>query len=205
LANRQVFDQTLERECARLKRAESAVSLVLLDIDNFKALNDCEGHQRGDEYLVRVGAELSRLGRRHVDVAARYGGEEFALILPETDAANAARFAESVRLAIASLQLPHAGSPVAPFITISVGVSTATLEACSSPNKLVAAADRALYEAKRSGRNRVKVAREENAQQEVAVTTASGEDVEVWSSLFALSRQHACLSPVASSLLERGR
>ena len=84
LANRRVFDQTLEKECARLKRTGSAVSLVLLDVDHFKALNDSQGHQRGDEYLVRVGAELGRLARRHVDVAARYGGEEFALILPET-------------------------------------------------------------------------------------------------------------------------
>lgn len=168
LANRRVFDQTLEKECARLQRIESAVSLVLMDIDHFKALNDCEGHQRGDEYLVRLGAELSRLARRDVDVAARYGGEEFALILPETDAANAARIAESVRLAIAALQLPHPGTPNTPFITVSVGVSTATLEAFSSPAELLAAADRALYEAKRSGRNRVKVAWQVTTQPEAA-------------------------------------
>jgi diguanylate cyclase (GGDEF)-like protein len=164
LANRRVFDQTLEKECARLNRTNSTVSLVLLDIDFFKALNDSMGHQRGDEYLVRVGAELSRLARRHVDVAARYGGEEFALILPETGTDGAVRVAEALRVAIAALQLPNPGSPVASFLTISLGVSTANRETCSTPDALVAAADRALYEAKGSGRNRVKTARPESVQ-----------------------------------------
>jgi diguanylate cyclase (GGDEF)-like protein len=139
LANRRVFDQTLEKECARLKRSGHAVSLVLLDVDAFKALNDSQGHQRGDEYLVRVGAELSRLVRHYVDVVARYGGEEFALILPETTAAQAARLAESVRLAIEGLALPHAASPVTPVLTVSVGVSTATPEWSSNPDQLLAA------------------------------------------------------------------
>jgi len=158
LANRRVFDQTLEVECARLNRTGSAISLLILDIDYFKALNDSEGHQRGDEYLTSVGSELRRLVKRRIDLAARYGGEEFAVILPETDAAGAAQVAESVRLAIASLQLPHPASPVAPFLTISIGVTTATLELHRSPEELIAAADQALYWAKRSGRNRVNVA-----------------------------------------------
>ena len=171
LANRRVFDQTLEKECARLNRTGSAVSLVLLDVDHFKALNDSEGHQRGDEYLVRVAAALSRLAKRHVDVAARYGGEEFALILPETNSADAAPFAESVRLAIAGLELPHPASLVAPVLTVSVGVSTATLEWCHTPGQLVAAADHALYEAKKNGRNRVKVARRESVPLGTATST----------------------------------
>lgn len=83
LANRRVFDQTLEMECSRLRRTGSAVSLVMLDIDHFKALNDSEGHQRGDEYLKSVGSELKRVVKRRIDLAARYGGEEFAVILPE--------------------------------------------------------------------------------------------------------------------------
>jgi diguanylate cyclase (GGDEF)-like protein len=165
LANRRVFDQTLEKECARLNRTGSAVSLVFLDIDHFKALNDSRGHQRGDEYLVLVGAALNRLAKRHVDVAARYGGEEFALILPETNAADAARFAESVRLTISSLELPHPASPVAGVLTVSLGVSTATREWCSTPDELVAAADYALYGAKGSGRNRVEVAQRESVPQ----------------------------------------
>jgi diguanylate cyclase (GGDEF)-like protein len=158
LANRRVFDHTLEHECARLNRTQSVFSLVLLDIDHFKALNDSEGHQRGDAYLARVSEEMRRLIRRHVDVAARYGGEEFAVILPETDAPGAAWFAEQVRLAISGLALPHPASPVAPVLTVSIGVSTATFKSLSTPAELLAAADHALYQAKRNGRNRVEVA-----------------------------------------------
>jgi diguanylate cyclase (GGDEF)-like protein len=158
LANRRVFDQALERECTRLKRTGSAVSLVILDVDHFKALNDSDGHQRGDECLIRVGAELRRLTRREMDVAARYGGEEFALILPETNSGDAARFGELVRSSIAGLELRHRASPVAPVLTVSVGVATATPECCGTPDELLAAADRALYRAKRGGRNRVEVA-----------------------------------------------
>ena len=168
LANRRVFDQTLEKECARLKRTASAVSLLILDIDHFKAFNDSQGHQRGDECLTLVGSELTRHAKRKIDLAARYGGEEFAVILPETAAAGAERVAESVRSAIANLKLPHSASPVAPFVTVSVGVATATLESNSSPEELIAAADQALYGAKRSGRNRVNVAQQEAVPQETA-------------------------------------
>ena len=158
LANRRVFDQTLKMECARLQRTGSAVSLLMLDIDYFKALNDSAGHQRGDEYLRLVGSELKRLAKRQIDLAARYGGEEFAMILPETGDAGAAHFAELVLLAIAGLKLPHPASPVAPFLTVSVGVATATMEFHSSPEELVAAADQALYGAKKGGRNRMTLA-----------------------------------------------
>ena len=160
LANRRVFDETLGAECARLARAGSAVSLLLLDVDHFKALNDSLGHQQGDLCLARVAAELNRLARRQVDLAARYGGEEFALILPETDFDGAARLAEAARLAIADLRLPHPASPVAPYLTISVGFSTATGERDAQPDALIAAADHALYRAKRNGRNRVEPLRE---------------------------------------------
>jgi diguanylate cyclase (GGDEF)-like protein len=176
LANRRVFDQTLGRECARRKRTGSVVSLLILDVDYFKALNDSEGHQRGDEYLVLVGAELTRLARRQTDLAARYGGEEFAVILPETSAADAARIAESVRLAIVSLDLPHAGSPVAPILTVSVGVATATLQWPGTSEELVAAADQALYAAKRSGRNRVEVAQRKAVPTGVANTSVIESD-----------------------------
>ncbi len=172
LANRRVFDQTLEMECSRLRRTGSAVSLVMLDIDHFKALNDSEGHQRGDEYLKSVGSELKRVVKRRIDLAARYGGEEFAVILPETGAAGAANVAESVRLAIAGLELPHPASGVAPFLTVSVGVATATLEWHGSPEELVAAADQALYCAKRSGRNRVHEAQGEGVPQKIANPSA---------------------------------
>jgi len=160
LANRRVFDHTLRLECSRLKRSDASVSLLMIDIDHFKPLNDSEGHQRGDEYLKLVGAELKRIAKRPTDLAARYGGEEFAVILPETSASGAAQFADMVLSAIAGLKLPHPASEVAPFLTVSVGVAMATPEWRTSPEELLAAADQALYAAKRSGRNRVKVAQE---------------------------------------------
>jgi diguanylate cyclase (GGDEF)-like protein len=155
LANRRVFDQTLEKECSRLRRADSVLSLLMIDVDHFKALNDSQGHQKGDECLMLLGAELTRLSRRQVDLAARCGGEEFAIVLPDADADFANRFGEAVRQAIADLQLPHPASQVAPFLTVSVGVATGTRESLCSRETLVAAADRALYEAKRAGRNRI--------------------------------------------------
>lgn len=162
LANRRAFDVRLSDECARFRRTGCSVSLIILDVDCFKALNDSEGHQRGDEYLTLIGSELRRLARREVDVAARYGGEEFALILPETNEFGAMRVAESVREAIASLGLPHLASSVAAFLTVSVGVSTAIRESYCTPFDLISAADQALYRAKRNGRNRTEFAEHEN-------------------------------------------
>jgi diguanylate cyclase (GGDEF)-like protein len=161
LANRRVFDQALTKECARVKRNDSAVSLLCIDADHFKLLNDSQGHQSGDNCLVALGAELTRLCKRQTDLAARCGGEEFAIILPDTVAADAEKFAQAACRAIASLQVPHPASPIAPFLTISIGVATATRERWFTPESLWAAADRALYEAKGAGRNRVCVAQPE--------------------------------------------
>jgi diguanylate cyclase (GGDEF)-like protein len=158
LANKRVFDQSLGWECARVQRMNSVGSLLCIDIDHFKILNDTQGHLRGDECLMAVSAELTRLCRRKLDLAARCGGEEFAMILPLTKSADAGRVAESVRQAIAALKIPHPASPVAPYLTVSVGVATATPEWCCTREALLAAADRALYAAKEGGRNRVCVA-----------------------------------------------
>ncbi len=155
LVNRRVFDHTLEVECARLSRTGANLSLISIDIDYFKALNDSQGHLRGDEYLVMLGAELMKNARRQIDVVARCGGEEFGVVMPETDAAGAARVAESFRLAIANLKLPHPASAIAPFLTVSVGVATATQDKYCTRKALADAADRALYAAKKAGRNRV--------------------------------------------------
>lgn len=170
LANRRVFDRILSAECARLKRTGGTVSLLILDVDHFKALNDSKGHQEGDRYLILLAAELSRIGRRQTDTAARCGGEEFALILPATTAIDAACIAETVRAAIATLNLPHPASPSAPILTISVGVATATRDWLNTPEELVAAADAALYAAKRNGRNRVEVASQTAVSVEVRNT-----------------------------------
>jgi diguanylate cyclase (GGDEF)-like protein len=158
LANRRVFDQTLERECSRVRRTNSQLSLLMIDVDHFKALNDSAGHQKGDEYLISLAAELKRRCKRRMDTAARYGGEEFAIILADTDAAHAAEFAEMIRQAVAALSLPHPASPIAPFLTVSVGVAAATGNGCFTPEAVIAEADRALYAAKNAGRNRVSVA-----------------------------------------------
>jgi len=155
LANKRVYDQSLGWECARVQRMNSVGSLLSIDIDHFKILNDTQGHLKGDECLVAVSTELTRLCRRKLDLAARCGGEEFAMILPLTKPADAERIAESVRQAIAALKIPHPASPVAPYLTVSVGVATATRERCCTREALSAAADQALYAAKNSGRNRV--------------------------------------------------
>ena len=164
LANRRVFNQTLERECTRIRRTGSAVSLLMLDLDHFKALNDSQGHQKGDEYLVSVAAELARIARRQPDLAARCGGEEFAVILTGTSGADAKQLGEEARQAIEALQLPHWASSVAPFLTVSIGIATGVTGGWTTPDALIAAADRALYAAKRSGGNRAIVARDEAVQ-----------------------------------------
>ncbi len=157
LANRRCFDQTLEKECARIHRSDSPLSLVLLDVDHFKALNDSLGHQRGDVCLALLAGEMNRIARRAIDLVARFGGEEFAIILPNTSLEGARRIAEMVRRAVMDLNLPHPASPGPPFLTVSAGVACAK-GGQDTPQRLVAAADRALYAAKAQGRNRVIVA-----------------------------------------------
>jgi len=155
VANRRTLDQTLEREWARMMRSGEPLSLLLLDVDHFKVLNDSEGHQRGDECLILVAAEARRLVKREVDLVARYGGEEFAIVLASTGAEDAASIAEGLRLAIAGLSLRNRDSPVAPVVTVSIGVATAVRGAYTDVSEFVAAADRGLYAAKHAGRNRV--------------------------------------------------
>ena len=157
LANRRCFDQTLEKECARIHRSDSPLALVLFDVDHFKLLNDSLGHQRGDVCLALLAGEMNRVARRTIDVVARFGGEEFAMILPNTNLEGARRIAEMVRRAVMDLNIPHPASPGPPYLTISAGVASAE-GGQNTPDRLVAAADRALYTAKRQGRNRVIVA-----------------------------------------------
>jgi diguanylate cyclase (GGDEF)-like protein len=159
LANRRCFDQTLEKECARRNRSDSPLSLVLFDVDHFKALNDSLGHQRGDVCLTLLAGEMNRIARRAIDVVARFGGEEFAMILPNTSVEGARRIAEMVRRAVMDLNVPHPASPGPPFLTVSAGVACAK-GGQDTPQRLVAAADRALYAAKAQGRNLVIVAPE---------------------------------------------
>ena len=124
IANRRLFDQTLETEWARALQRGTHLSIVIMDVDFFKRLNDAAGHQAGDECLSLIAAELGGQGRRASDLVARIGGEEFALILPETDQFQAAEMAETVRLRVAGLSIPHPDSPLGAFVTVSLGVAS---------------------------------------------------------------------------------
>lgn len=159
LANRRRFDQTLETECRRASRNMKPLSLLLLDVDRFKIFNDRYGHPAGDACLKKIGTALRGTATRTSDMAARFGGEEFAIILPSTDESSAAEMAERVREAVAELGIPHEGNAEAGgTVTVSVGCATVrptpdTLRGDSGT--LIGTADRALYDAKRLGRNRV--------------------------------------------------
>ena len=151
LANRRSFDDELALEWRRAERVGDSLALLLIDLDDFKSINDGHGHQAGDAVLRRVGAILDS-GARQVDLAARYGGEEFALLAPETDLVGATKLAERLRvdLEAAAVELPN-GSKVG--VTASFGV--AVKGGLERAEQLVASADEALYEAKRNGKNRV--------------------------------------------------
>jgi len=155
LANRRYFDTFLAEELARARRSKQELSLALCDVDFFKAYNDHYGHQAGDECLRQVARVLQGACRRPADLAARYGGEEFALVLPETGVSGAAQVGEGVRAAIIALQLPHEHSGIAQCVTISIGVAGVQPGMDTDPERLIAAADQALYQAKKLGRNRV--------------------------------------------------
>jgi diguanylate cyclase (GGDEF)-like protein len=155
IANRRHFDVAIEKELRRAKRAGHALSLLMIDIDYFKPYNDHYGHQRGDECLIDVAGALSAMLQRPSDLVARYGGEEFALILPDTPAPAALSLAESVREKIASLGYEHAQGGDGKHLTVSIGVATRLPDTTVDAATLIGAADKALYEAKRLGRNRV--------------------------------------------------
>jgi adenylate cyclase len=155
LANRRLFNQTLDREWRRLTRSRTYLSLILCDIDFFKLYNDTYGHPKGDACLQQVARAIATCVGRPADVASRYGGEEFAILLPETDEDGAIAVAEKIRTMVAQLELPHAKSEVGDYVTLSLGVATVIPEHNSVPETLVNTADLALYQAKHEGRNRV--------------------------------------------------
>ena len=155
IANRRFFERRLSDEWNRARRHEQPLALILLDLDHFKELNDRRGHPAGDDCLRRVGAFLADTVRRSGEVVARYGGEEFAILLPATDAEGAIGVAETLREGIERLSIPYGNGK---RMTGSCGVAALTPAAEATPEQLVASADRALYAAKHSGRNCVRVA-----------------------------------------------
>ena len=159
LPNRRLFLTYLQQEWDRARNLVSPLSIIAIDVDHFKKINDSHGHPYGDEVLRRIGALLLNCLHSHRDMAARCGGEEFIVILPDTDEAGAVIVAERIRAlvrATASPPLSHSTSAPSLFTTVSCGVCSYSAELAASTQDLLATADAALYDAKREGRDRVK-------------------------------------------------
>ncbi|WP_111640360.1 GGDEF domain-containing protein [Marinimicrobium alkaliphilum] len=153
--NRRLFDSTLEQEWASARRNRQPLSLILLDIDFFKQYNDYYGHIAGDDCLRQVADILGGAATRAKDFMARFGGEEFVLLLPETNAEAAATVAERCRQLIFKAQIAHSSSPIAPVLTVSLGVGTLVPTHDDDVRHFIEAVDRQLYTAKAQGRNRI--------------------------------------------------
>ena len=155
LANRRRFDEIFAIEWQRARRNHAPLSLAILDIDAFKQYNDRYGHPAGDRALRSVARVAYGAMRRPSDLAARYGGEELVLLMPDTDAANAANVMEELRAAVVNLQIAHEASSVASMLSASIGGATLVPDGAELQFELFEAADAALYRAKQAGRNRV--------------------------------------------------
>lgn len=155
IANRRAFEEALDREWRRCARGNDVLALVMVDVDMFKRFNDYYGHPTGDQCLRDVAETLSSSIGRSTDMIARYGGEEFVVLLPETGPQSACTIAERMRTSIQALAIPHESSPVAEVVTASFGVASVRAKAMEEVSSLIERADRALYQAKETGRNRV--------------------------------------------------
>jgi diguanylate cyclase (GGDEF)-like protein len=153
IANHRRFKEFLAQQWHHAQRERQPLSLLLMDVDYFKLYNDTYGHQGGDSCLKQVAGVLGEMIKRTTDLAARYGGEEFVVILSNTDKEGAAVVAERIRAGIEALQIPHLGSSINPFVTLSIGVASVIPHSEMQADELIAAADRALYHAKEQGRN----------------------------------------------------
>ncbi|MFG1205547.1 sensor domain-containing diguanylate cyclase [Xanthobacter flavus] len=154
--NRRAFDLAAATEMRRAARNRECLAILIVDIDHFKKVNDRYGHSVGDEVIARIAKQIVRSVRRPGDFVARYGGEEFIVILPATDGAGATFIAERIRSEVASM-VPSPAEAALTQVTVSIGAAVAEVEPSSSLATLVNSADRALYEAKGSGRNRIVV------------------------------------------------
>jgi len=154
LTNRRGLGEALSGELDRARRYNLALTILLLDIDRFKTINDTRGHIAGDSVLRQVG-ELLKREARSVDIVARYGGEEFVVVMPETAGHGAAIFAERVRSRVQNRDFADPGSdPVR--VTVSIGVASVPDDRVHSPESFISLADQALYRAKNEGRNLVR-------------------------------------------------
>lgn len=157
ISNRRRFDENLNTTWNFAIRVPMPISIIMMDIDNFKQFNDHYGHLEGDNCLIKIAHALSNTIVRRTDLLARYGGEEFVSILPNTDIDDAFLVAEKLRSSVLSLQIPHIYSSAAKIVTISLGVASGIPAINTSCSTLAKAADDALYRAKESGRNKVSI------------------------------------------------
>ena len=153
--NRRKFDEQLVRDWRQSQREQTALSVILIDVDHFKRYNDHYGHQAGDAALQAVARVLDGTLKRPHDLLARYGGEEFVGVLPNTGLSEAVKLAERMQAGVRALNLEHSGSPEAQVVTISLGVAAVVARSDLAPQALVEAADQQLYAAKQAGRARV--------------------------------------------------
>jgi diguanylate cyclase (GGDEF)-like protein len=155
VANRRRFEEFLADEWRRAIRSREPVSLLILDLDDFKLFNDTYGHHAGDECLKSVATALKATMRRPTDLVARFGGEEFAIVLGGTDLDGALIVARQAMNLVLDLKIPHRASPTSGHVTVSVGVAATAVTTGMSESELIKAADAALYRAKADGRNRI--------------------------------------------------
>lgn len=158
IANRMHFNERIQAEWKRARRERQSVALLMIDVDFFKRYNDTYGHLQGDACLRSVARTAAGALRRPADLLARYGGEEIVALLPNTDLPGGLQVAADIQARLAGLAIPHSASEVAGQVTVSIGAAAMAPARDNAPEELIAAADAALYEAKRGGRNRVRSA-----------------------------------------------
>ena len=160
IANRRFFDRYLEQQWSKSQREKKDLAVILCDVDFFKVYNDTYGHQEGDICLQKVALALSS-SVRNVDLAARYGGEEFVIVLPDSNTKTAFLVAKRIRSKLKAMQIPHEGSKASEHVSISMGIASVYNNEVISIEELLAAADKALYQAKEQGRDRAVVSQSE--------------------------------------------
>jgi diguanylate cyclase (GGDEF)-like protein len=169
--NRRYFDNALCTEMNRLQRTATPISVLICDIDFFKNFNDTYGHLAGDDCIRSVAYTIQKHCRRISDITARYGGEEFGVILPNTSSNEAISIAESIRQGVEQAKIPHRTSTIKDIVTLSIGLASIIPDHHTTPSTIIALADKALYESKHSGRNRVTLYRHNTIDSRLIVST----------------------------------